>query len=1189
MAFRRPGSPTPGAGGETSTYRGKNVLGSNDLGYVNLQGSVPPPRTKTNSLVAAVLLVWGVILPAAALVLETQSHFCARNFFDPLPTSWHGLLFALVPFTNFLAWCSLKWDMSPHYAFMLFCNGMAVGVAILYTLMFLPITHISIGGILLFGVGLLGLAPMLSLLCLIKTGRVLAGKSEGVTYFNPHHVEHLGHLLVLTAIIAVETPSTFTRIALGMASKPETEQQGLDLLRSFGNTEVMLRACYERSGRATDIVGSLYESKEHLPIEKARNLFYRVTGRTFNSFPLPDSARATMRNAGFLVDDGVGQTPDDEFDLDPDIAGEMVSGVSRGLSVCKSQMKGIVDADAAVAKFDWYLDFNNKSKFDREIRTRIKLPHAGVVTKASLIVNGKEYEAQITVKSLAREVYRAAVAQKRNPLLVSTCGIDTVLLQAFPVPPKNMRDVKLHVAMVAPLELNEDKQGIVVLPRFEERNFQISAPYNITIESNNTLNADFPNHQAVRDSDHSNVLVGELDPTKLASGNGIIRATRSSDHNYFYTPDPLAGQGSIASETITEETVACPARIVLVIDGSAGIGAYLDSIADTLRFLPTSAPLTVLFSQDGKRHQFNGRNVSPGALVPLIDQLKHLTCVGGQMNDKELNDALSLASEANTAVVWIHGPQPGESSYGHWLQQQASETLVSSTLYDMQIISGPDQLLDGLETSKSVKTVPHIGRPADDLKFLFDSWSGRVAPLKISRTSQSPVTPAPPTTVVPSPTGAYVEGSPHPVAPQHVPAQQAPSGHERGVSTRQVGDLTYSTFDHAPPAVSSSANNIVTTNGETPVIECSIATKPVPQTMNLPPDARKTMPELAQLRAYDQIMADLLKGDDQSKLEAIELAGKYHIVTPMSSAILVTDIPDLRVACPEVADETRDFLANTYRNVVSELTALNRDRARTEAYRRRGNQSKDVECYPLQQECKEEKQHVYRQNVVLQGGSNGTASMPSSMPSASSTRPGFGPVGPDGHATYNAKPTPIAPAAPKAPMTPAPSQQVADGECVAGGVAGRFAEGAEVAGEGTGGAGDVGGVVGKLVEKTQSTKAAESSRVEISNRESCKLSVDDRMQKKADAPHFEAKEKEFAADPSKALKELPIRNDSGLLNEKNATNLRSQTETTTQLDSDEQAQEEPLVPESDTWLLLAATAGTLGFVLWRTRRIKQKA
>lgn len=826
------------------------MFGDADLGYVNLKGSGPIPtsgttRKKSGGFVEGMLFWWGIVFPLAALVVESNSHFCAKQFFDPLPTSGHAMLFALIPATNFLAWASLKWDMSPHYAFMLFCNGMAVGVAILYTLMFLPITHVSMLGILYFGIGLLGLAPLLSLISLMKGGSMLAKNSKNTTYVDGHHVKHLGHLLVLTLVVAVETPSTFTRIALGMASKPETRQQGLDLLRAFGSQEVMLRACYERSGRATDIVGSMYESHDPLPVDKARDLFYRVTGRTFNSFPIPESARATLRNTGFLADDGIEGAVDDEFDLDPDIAGEMVSGVSRGLSVSKSDMSGTVDSNAAIAKFDWYLNFKNKSKFDREVRTRIKLPHGGVVNKASLIVDGKEYEATITVRSLAREIYRQAVARKKNPLLVSTTGTDSVLVQVFPVPPTDSREVKLHLGVVAPMELDRQRQGVVVLPQFEERNFQLSAPHNISLASNGEMKADFKDLKIGKDDKGKFTLAGSIDPSKLASGDGIIHASRNAGATTFSAPDTWRGAGHIAVEKIEEVTAVAPSKLIAVIDGSGTMGASINAIADSFNNLPAETELSVYFVRDDKKQRLVGNRSE------VINQLKRLPCSGGQIDGQDLMDALQECSASDSAVLWIHGAQPVESPYKTVVQSLLKSARNRTMLYDMQILSGPNQVLDGMESVSSIQTLPHTGQVDEDLKLLFDGWSNKLKAYKIVRSSEAP-------------TGAEITRS--------------------GPPDRQVGDLVYSTFN----ANESHAIKPATING-----------------------AESTVSDLAQLMAYDRVLQDMRENTYQSKQDAIDLAARYHIVTPMSSAVLVTEVPELYVRRCESAkkvDVTKSFI-----------------------------------------------------------------------------------------------------------------------------------------------------------------------------------------------------------------------------------------------------------------------------------------
>ncbi|MGH9547896.1 MAG: hypothetical protein ACRD3W_00925, partial [Terriglobales bacterium] len=241
------------------------------------------------------VLFFGVLVPAAAIFCEWNFHLCAQSFFDPLPTFGHLLLVSLIPLSNFLYWLATRRDMSDHYAFIALSNGMAMGVGFLYTLMFLPLMPMGLLYVILLGAGLLLLSPILSLPFTWMTGRGICKLADmRRSSFNAHQVKHLGHLIILVMVVAIELPSTLTRMHLSEAANDATAAGALPWLRTFGNEEVMLRACYERCGRATDIVGSLYDAAHPLAPENARRIFYRVTGKPFNSVPIPAAARATM-------------------------------------------------------------------------------------------------------------------------------------------------------------------------------------------------------------------------------------------------------------------------------------------------------------------------------------------------------------------------------------------------------------------------------------------------------------------------------------------------------------------------------------------------------------------------------------------------------------------------------------------------------------------------------------------------------------------------------------------------------------------------------------------------------------------------------------------------------------------------------------------------------------------------------
>ena len=75
------------------------------------------------------IVLFGILLPAIALVVELNTGMCAETFFDPISTLGHVALVALVPVANLLAlivtWGGwVRWRTP-----LLWLNGVALGVA----------------------------------------------------------------------------------------------------------------------------------------------------------------------------------------------------------------------------------------------------------------------------------------------------------------------------------------------------------------------------------------------------------------------------------------------------------------------------------------------------------------------------------------------------------------------------------------------------------------------------------------------------------------------------------------------------------------------------------------------------------------------------------------------------------------------------------------------------------------------------------------------------------------------------------------------------------------------------------------------------------------------------------------------------------------------------------------------------
>jgi len=233
--------------------------------------------------------IFGVILPAATLCIELVTGMCASSFFDPIPTIWHVLMVALVPVANAVAWTQLLRGRVERPAITGWANGLAVGVAAYYAIVFIPFTPFAFLAIIVYGLGLLPLSPLLSLI-------VACRLRPALTRFSPSPRQPIQPrlwvciLLVFGSVFLLDVPKTITYAGLHMAvsEKPETRVRGVRLLRHLGNRQMLLRACYVRNRQVVDFMSFVYAVfAKPVPFEDIRDTYYRVTGTPYNAVRPP--------------------------------------------------------------------------------------------------------------------------------------------------------------------------------------------------------------------------------------------------------------------------------------------------------------------------------------------------------------------------------------------------------------------------------------------------------------------------------------------------------------------------------------------------------------------------------------------------------------------------------------------------------------------------------------------------------------------------------------------------------------------------------------------------------------------------------------------------------------------------------------------------------------------------------------
>ena len=388
----------------------------------------------------------GVILPVISITIESTIHICKETFFDPIPTMWHLLLVIFVPLIQLHVWFVVRRGVVSLPVLTGLLNAVAIGISLFYTIIYIPLLPLA-AMTLLFIIGVLPLAPVLSLVASlilrVQLNRVAVTNNQKSFALRKAGV-FAGLAITALLIGAIELPGSLTRYGLQMASSlnPERRSEGIQFLRTYGSREHLLRACYGRSGWATDLFGFFFVVQDPVSTFEAQKIYYRVTGENFET-----SAPPEWRNGRL--------DPADEFDFDDDQGGVQIGGKLKGLSLANSKIDGSVDPNGGVAYMQWTLLFQNESPMQREARTEIQLPPGAVVSRLTLWVNDQEREAAFAAKGQVRNAYQSVVQQRRDPVLVTTAGRDRILVQCFPVPP-NKGEMKIRLGITVPLVLEDE-------------------------------------------------------------------------------------------------------------------------------------------------------------------------------------------------------------------------------------------------------------------------------------------------------------------------------------------------------------------------------------------------------------------------------------------------------------------------------------------------------------------------------------------------------------------------------------------------------------------------------------------------------------------------------------------------------------------------------------------------------------
>jgi hypothetical protein len=688
----------------------ENILGRLDSGYRPPIERPPASAAKgAGKTRRSLAWVFGVVFPLGVLVFEMITSFCGSAFFDPVPTWWHALMIAMVPGVN--AWLLLGGNCRSERA-----KGAAAGfvlvIACFYGLLFLPLIHLSVIALIFIGMGMLSLTPIIAAFATWRIGRRVVNEcADPASCKNGWRMGAAAALLVLAAL---EGSALWTRANLTEAlADDERAAAAISRMRAWHSERVLLKACYEGNrgtAMATDVSGWIMvgwripamwfggRGLASFDSEKARDVFFRVTGKPFNSLKPPGSSRGTTLR---------GRTdPMAEMEFDDHVGGDAVAVRLKSLDLIESRFDGHLDGVSRIAYGEWTMVFRNTSARQQEARCQVRLPRDGRVSRLTLWVNGEPREAAFSTVSKVKAAYKAvAVVQRRDPVLVNVVGPDTVMVQCFPVPAHG--EMKIRFGVTAPLD-----GGRWEMPRIVERNFGTTATLEHAVwlqgDRGFQLTGTAKTLAAHRDGDGHSLPI-TLDGSAVMDPDITLVADALPEkpavvwcEDRFAKPE----ERYLVREPVTV-TRPSSEKVVVVIDGSSSLAGAKNWLMKAIADAADDELLLVLADDHARR-------VS-------LQELKSYRFSGGRDNEPALREGIRMAKETGAPVVWLHGPQAVGLSQSEAINQLLERGTVKPVIYEVEAVSGPNRLAESIYRNGCLRRGPTLREPREDFaRFLKD-------------------------------------------------------------------------------------------------------------------------------------------------------------------------------------------------------------------------------------------------------------------------------------------------------------------------------------------------------------------------------------------------------------------------------------------------------------------------------------
>jgi hypothetical protein len=456
-----------------------------------------------------------------------------------------------------------------------------------------------------------------------------------------------------------------------------------------------------------------------LPLDTSarRQLYFALTARPYESIA---DLSAEDRSGDTIV-----STAYDNF-----LAAHVVGDTIKGLSLKRSQIRGAVSAKTLTSNLEWSMVLKNKSEYHQEARAEIALPPGAVVSNMTLWIDGNARQVAFTSNATANSVYTNATSNGENHASVIYLGKGRVLLQCYPVQPN--REIKLSLTMVAPLKLDQASQASLALPRLVASNFAPSKTHDLRFLSDGNLTLPSADLHPAATAGDAKLFVGAVKDEDKNTGLSLV-ASRPATLGAFaarsFAPD------GYTVETVKEIPNNAPKNLVVVIDGSKSVREFKKDITTMLGKVEKLMPTSVLLADSDSTE-------APAAVTvgAAIKQLEGMSFEGGHDNLPAVVKAAELAGDQNnSAVLWIHGPQPAFNEEIYITSQGASKP----AFYELALDDGWTNTSEFFKNHQDIGPMVPImrsGKLGDDLNRFLSQWQpgGHHYSVQLSNLTQKP-------------------------------------------------------------------------------------------------------------------------------------------------------------------------------------------------------------------------------------------------------------------------------------------------------------------------------------------------------------------------------------------------------------------------------------------------------------------